>query len=116
MCFALKSVFRFTQESPPKLSPGPIDVRLRVWVRPPPPSSLVVDGQVKVLDFDLTIARERGEPHAVAGTPAYMAPEIFQGEPASESSDLFNVGVMARRMVAGPRSWSRAYSRRSSNG
>ncbi|MGZ3459432.1 MAG: serine/threonine-protein kinase, partial [Archangium sp.] len=66
-----------------------------------PANVLVVGGQVKVLDFGLALAHERSEPHGAAGTPAYMAPELFQGEPASESSDLFSVGLMARRMMAG---------------
>jgi hypothetical protein len=66
-----------------------------------PANVLVVDGQVKVLDFGLAMARERCEPRGPAGTPGYMAPELFQGEPASEASDLYSVGVMAQRMVAG---------------
>jgi eukaryotic-like serine/threonine-protein kinase len=66
-----------------------------------PANVLVVDGQVKVLDFGLALARERGELRGAAGTPGYMAPELFHGEPASEASDLYSVGVMAQRMVAG---------------
>ncbi|WNG22566.1 AAA family ATPase [Cystobacter fuscus] len=66
-----------------------------------PANVLVVDGQVKVLDFGMALARERDEPRMPAGTPGYMAPELFEGAPASESSDLYSVGVMARRMVAG---------------
>lgn len=68
-----------------------------------PANVLVVQGQVKVLDFGLAMAREHGAPRAVAGSPGYMAPELFRGEPASEASDLFSVGVMARRMLAGTR-------------
>jgi len=66
-----------------------------------PGNVLVVDGQVKVLDFGLALAREQGELRGAAGTPGYIAPELFQGEPASEASDLYSVGVMARRMMAG---------------
>ena len=66
-----------------------------------PANVLVVDGQVKVLDFGLALARERDEPRGAAGTPGYMAPELFQGEPATEASDLYSVGVMAQRMMAG---------------
>ncbi|MDC0710011.1 AAA family ATPase [Stigmatella sp. ncwal1] len=66
-----------------------------------PANVLVVDGQVKVLDFGLALARERGEPHGTAGTPGYIAPELFQGESASEASDLYSVGVMVQRMGAG---------------
>ncbi|PTL78448.1 AAA family ATPase [Vitiosangium sp. GDMCC 1.1324] len=68
-----------------------------------PGNVLVVDGQVKVLDFGLALARERGEARGVSGTRGYIAPELFQGEPASESSDLYSVGVMAQRMVVGAR-------------
>ncbi|HZI15014.1 MAG TPA: AAA family ATPase, partial [Myxococcus sp.] len=68
-----------------------------------PANVLVVDGQVKVLDFGLALARERAVSRGAAGSPGYMAPELFQGEPASEASDLFSVGVMARRMLAGAR-------------
>ncbi|WP_257446950.1 serine/threonine-protein kinase [Archangium lipolyticum] len=70
-----------------------------------PANVLVVDGQVKVLDFGLAMAHERGgAPRGgAAGTPGYVAPEIFQGEPVSEASDLYSVGVMAQRMLAGDR-------------
>ncbi len=68
-----------------------------------PDNVLVVDGQVKVLDFGLAVAREHlNETNGqVAGTLAYMAPEVLEGEPVSEASDLYAVGVMAYELFAG---------------
>ena len=55
------------------------------------------DGVVKVMDFGLALqldAPERVSPR-IAGTLAYMAPELFTGSPASIASDLYAVGVIA---------------------
>lgn len=59
--------------------------------------------QVKLLDFGLALARshvewKRGE---IAGTLSYMAPELFEGQGASEATDLFAVGVMAYELCTG---------------
>ena len=37
------------------------------------------------------------------GTAFYMAPEIFQGKPASVRSDLYSLGILAYEVVAGVR-------------
>ena len=68
-----------------------------------PANVLVVGEQVKVLDFGLAVLLERvrGHGHALAGTPAYMAPELYLGFPASKSSDLYAVGVIAYELFAG---------------
>ena len=39
----------------------------------------------------------------VAGTPAYMAPELWRGEQPSKASDVYALGVMLHEMVAGRR-------------
>lgn len=65
------------------------------------PSNVIVtpDDHVKLLDFGLaTLTRQQTE---VAGTLAYMAPEVIQSAPATESTDLFSVGVMAYEMLTG---------------
>jgi eukaryotic-like serine/threonine-protein kinase len=67
-----------------------------------PDNLLVVDGQVKVLDFGLAVAREAiHEDGQTAGTVAYMAPEILQGSSATEPADLYAVGVIAYELFSG---------------
>jgi serine/threonine-protein kinase len=39
----------------------------------------------------------------VLGTPSYLAPERIAGEPASESTDIYSVGVMLYELIAGRR-------------
>ncbi|WP_030295381.1 serine/threonine-protein kinase [Streptomyces katrae] len=45
------------------------------------------DGSSKLVDFG--IAARRGTTPGVAGTPAYMAPEQWQGRPASPAADVY---------------------------
>ncbi|MFW5748120.1 MAG: serine/threonine-protein kinase PknK [Chloroflexota bacterium] len=67
-----------------------------------PDNVLVVDGQVKVLDFGLAVAREHlNEDDEAAGTLAYMAPEVLLGGSTTEAADLYAVGVMAYELFAG---------------
>jgi eukaryotic-like serine/threonine-protein kinase len=68
-----------------------------------PANVLVVDGQVKVLDFGLAIARERMDAQGLVGTPGFVAPELFEGHPATAASDLFSLGMIAYRLFAGPK-------------
>jgi len=63
-----------------------------------PANVLVVDGQVRVLDFGL--ATNKDAEAEIAGTLPYMSPEILQGQPASQSSDLYAVGMMAYELLA----------------
>jgi eukaryotic-like serine/threonine-protein kinase len=77
------------------------------------PHNLVVtpDGRVKVLDFGLArslrsdavpaIAITRTEAAGAVGTLAYLAPEVLGGEPASERSDLYSLGVVLYEMATG---------------
>jgi tetratricopeptide (TPR) repeat protein len=66
-----------------------------------PANVMVVDGQVKVLDFGLSISHEQITSSRPAGTLAYMAPEILQGEPSSEASDLYAIGIIAYELFSG---------------
>ncbi len=62
-------------------------------------------GRVKVLDFGLARS-ERDQvliTHAgtIVGTPAYMSPEQAVGGPVTAASDLFGLGCVLYRLVAG---------------
>ena len=39
------------------------------------------------------------KPHDTAGTPLYLAPELFDGQPATRASDIYSLGVLLYRMV-----------------
>ncbi len=71
------------------------------------PGNILVNaaGSVKVLDFGLAVERDivsasDDDSGEVAGTIAYMAPEILQGQPVGVASDLFAVGIIAYEMFA----------------
>lgn len=49
---------------------------------------------VKLIDFGLSSAIERFTEGEVWGTPAYMAPELFEGAERTEASDRFALGVL----------------------
>ena len=58
-------------------------------------------GRIVLMDFgtggDLSSTAAEG----MAGTPLYLAPEIFKGEPATVKSDLYSLGVLLYRLVTG---------------
>ncbi len=64
---------------------------------------LTPDGDAKLADFGLVrrfddLARG-GAP--LAGTPTFMAPELFQGTPSSPRSDIYAVGVLLYYTLSG---------------
>jgi eukaryotic-like serine/threonine-protein kinase len=57
---------------------------------------LGIDGAVKIADFGLARATDRGSmtmPNTIKGKLSYTAPEVASGEPASVRSDIFGLGV-----------------------
>ena len=61
------------------------------------------DGSLKLID--LGVVRVPGledwPPENIPGTPGYMAPEMFAGEPGNEATDLYALGVTMFRAFAG---------------
>ncbi len=70
-----------------------------------PANVLVVDGQVKVLDFGVSVAVNSNSimhiTQTTAGTLAYMSPEVIMGEAITPAADLYAVGVMLYQLVVG---------------
>jgi Tol biopolymer transport system component len=61
-------------------------------------------GRVVLMDFGTGRVRELPDEAAVAdlaGTPLYMAPELFSGGAAATQSDVYSVGVLLFRLVTG---------------
>lgn len=75
-----------------------------------PENVVVAAAQVRVLDFGLSVYRDLLEPSdaPLGGTLAYLAPELLRGEPPSERSDLYAVGVLAFELFTGHLLESRA--------
>lgn len=76
------------------------------------PANVMLDGRgrVRLTDFGLA-GRERAVPETVgeaAGTPAYMAPELFRGEPATVRSDLYALGLVLYEVFTGKHAFEAA--------
>jgi serine/threonine-protein kinase len=69
------------------------------------PSNLIVlaDGKVKVADFGIARVEksELTQVGTVMGTPAYMSPEQFMGQPVDGRSDIFSCGVILYQFLTG---------------
>jgi serine/threonine protein kinase/Tfp pilus assembly protein PilF len=72
------------------------------------PTNVILDGkgagvQACLTDFGLarSLSFDPTQPTVIAGTPGYLAPELFQGQPPSRSSDIYALGVVAYEMLAG---------------
>lgn len=63
------------------------------------------NGQVKVMDFGLAMKTNKdaqsSQSDSISGTLRYMAPELFHGQVASVSSDLFSFGLIAYEVLTG---------------
>jgi serine/threonine protein kinase len=61
------------------------------------------DGELRLLDFGLAYCPGLSEDQASAlpGTPSYIAPEAFRGDPPSVQQDLYAVGVTLYFLLTG---------------
>ncbi|HLL23051.1 MAG TPA: serine/threonine-protein kinase [Kofleriaceae bacterium] len=59
--------------------------------------------RVTIIDFGLarTLTRELPSQETLAGTPAFMAPEIVTGSPPSITADIYAVGAILYEMLTG---------------
>lgn len=65
---------------------------------------ITTEGRSVVMDFGL--AGERGQAARLSdgsllGTPAYMPPERFKGEPAGFKADIYSLGILLYELVSG---------------
>jgi len=68
------------------------------------PANVMVDGRgrARIMDFGLAVAAGEADiGMEIAGTPAYMAPELFSGKGASVKSDLYALGLVLFELYTG---------------
>jgi serine/threonine protein kinase/tetratricopeptide (TPR) repeat protein len=84
--------------------------RVQIIHRDIKPSNIMLDGSgsaIKAVVMDFGVARSFDSHLTVAtaahvlGTPAYMAPELLRGQPASAATDLYAFGLVLHEIYGG---------------
>ncbi|GMH45368.1 hypothetical protein BSKO_13325 [Bryopsis sp. KO-2023] len=75
------------------------------------PQNVLIDdqGRAKVCDFGIAKFKESTfmtTKNVTAGTPAYMAPEMFEGQALTEKVDVFSFAVMMWESITGLAPWA----------
>ena len=69
------------------------------------PDNVILEGSGSLKLIDLGVVRVPGledfPPEEIPGTVAYMAPEMFEGEPGNEATDVYALGVTMFRAFTG---------------
>ena len=71
------------------------------------PANIMIrdDGTMAIADFGIAKKLQAGADRThhgeLFGTPYYLAPELIEGEPASERSDLYSLGIIFFEMLMG---------------
>src|SRR5271163_1016894 len=71
------------------------------------PSNVMLDGKgrARITDFGLAIAASDASGERAAGTPGYMAPELFSGAPPTVQSDLYALGLVLYEVFTGKKAF-----------
>jgi serine/threonine-protein kinase len=71
------------------------------------PANVMIDGEGQVRITDFGLAAIAGSAHnPLAGTPAYMAPELLAGKDASIHSDIYALGLVLYELFTGRRAFA----------
>ena len=77
----------------------------RVWHRDIKPANIILAraGQLKVADFGIARIEDSGltQTAMMIGTPSYMAPEQFLGQPIDQRVDIYGAGVLLYVLLTG---------------
>ena len=71
------------------------------------PSNVMLDGKgrARITDFGLAVLAEDSAIERPAGTPGYMAPELFSGGRPTMQSDLYALGLVLYEVFTGKRAF-----------
>ena len=73
-----------------------------------PGNVMVTDAGVKVVDFGISAVIGEADGGHLVGTPAYMAPERITGGRVNCATDVYALGIMLYRALAGELPWPAA--------
>ncbi len=66
-------------------------------------ANVMIDGRgrARITDFGLASFAHEREGQGMAGTPTYMAPELFSGAPSSTRTDIYSLGAVLYELFTG---------------
>ncbi|HEU0029045.1 MAG TPA: protein kinase [Kofleriaceae bacterium] len=70
-----------------------------------PDNVILADGRAVLTDFGVASMALDRNPRAIAGTPAYLAPEVLRLEPFDHRVDIYALACTAYELIAGVPPW-----------